>query len=144
MYCVWGINSGGNHWCKSIQAARETGALKEAKDKLEKRVEELTWRLQLEKRLRVTIFYFLLYFNTKYGMILVGGSMCTTIDLHYNLILCWIESQTDLEEEKGQEIATLRDALHATQTQVEEANARVIQEREAAWKAIEGAPPVMK
>ncbi|THU65874.1 hypothetical protein C4D60_Mb05t08230 [Musa balbisiana] len=36
-----------------IQAARETGALKEAKDKLEKRVEELTWRLQLEKRLRV-------------------------------------------------------------------------------------------
>lgn len=36
-----------------MQAARETGALKEAKDKLEKRVEELTWRLQLEKRLRV-------------------------------------------------------------------------------------------
>lgn len=41
-------------WCKSLQAARETGALKEAKDKLEKRVEELTWRLQLEKRLRVS------------------------------------------------------------------------------------------
>lgn len=36
-----------------LQAARETGALKEAKDKLEKRAEELTWRLQLEKRLRV-------------------------------------------------------------------------------------------
>lgn len=35
------------------QAARETGALKEAKDKLEKTVEELTWRLQLEKRMRV-------------------------------------------------------------------------------------------
>ncbi|KAK4273572.1 hypothetical protein QN277_021949 [Acacia crassicarpa] len=33
-------------------AARETGALQEAKDKLEKRVEELTWRLQLEKSLR--------------------------------------------------------------------------------------------
>lgn len=38
---------------KLIKAARETGALKEAKDKLEKNVEELTWRLQLEKRLRV-------------------------------------------------------------------------------------------
>jgi len=38
-----------------VQAARETGALKEAKDKLEKRVEELTWRLQLEKRLRVNL-----------------------------------------------------------------------------------------
>lgn len=37
----------------SLQEARETGALKEAKDKLEKKVEELTWRVQLEKRLRV-------------------------------------------------------------------------------------------
>ena len=36
-----------------FQEARETGALKEAKDKLEKKVEELTWRLQFEKRLRV-------------------------------------------------------------------------------------------
>ncbi|KAL5728695.1 hypothetical protein ACHQM5_001747 [Ranunculus cassubicifolius] len=36
-------------------AAKETGALKEAKDKLEKRVEELTWRLQLEKRLRTDL-----------------------------------------------------------------------------------------
>ena len=38
------------------QASRETGALKEAKDKLEKKVEELTWRLQFEKRLRVSHF----------------------------------------------------------------------------------------
>ncbi|XP_019443077.1 PREDICTED: myosin-17-like isoform X2 [Lupinus angustifolius] len=36
-------------------AARETGALKDAKDKLEKRVEELTWRLQIEKRLRTDL-----------------------------------------------------------------------------------------
>ncbi|KAL8456763.1 hypothetical protein ACS0TY_034855 [Phlomoides rotata] len=36
-------------------AARETGALKEAKDKLEKKVEELTWRLQFEKRLRTEL-----------------------------------------------------------------------------------------
>ncbi|THG13573.1 hypothetical protein TEA_007836 [Camellia sinensis var. sinensis] len=38
-----------------IQASRETGALIEAKDKLEKQVEELTWRLQLEKRLRIDL-----------------------------------------------------------------------------------------
>lgn len=38
-----------------MQAARETGALKEAKDKLEKRVEELTWRLDIEKHMRVCI-----------------------------------------------------------------------------------------
>ncbi|KAJ0008045.1 hypothetical protein Pint_29017 [Pistacia integerrima] len=84
-------------------AARETGALKEAKDKLEKRVEELTWRLQIEKRLR-----------------------------------------TDLEEAKAQEMAKLQDALHAMQSKVEEANAMVIKEREAARKAIKEAPPVVK
>ncbi|KAJ6792577.1 myosin-6-like [Iris pallida] len=37
------------------QAARETGALQAAKNKLEKQVEELTWRLQLEKRMRVDV-----------------------------------------------------------------------------------------
>ncbi|KAL1546121.1 myosin-11-like isoform X1 [Salvia divinorum] len=37
------------------KAARDTGALKEAKDKLEKQLEELTWRLQLEKRLRADL-----------------------------------------------------------------------------------------
>ncbi|KAD0611557.1 hypothetical protein E3N88_43986 [Mikania micrantha] len=41
---------------KSLKkAALETGALKEAKDKLEKQLEELTWRLQLEKRLRTDL-----------------------------------------------------------------------------------------
>ncbi|XP_073034125.1 LOW QUALITY PROTEIN: myosin-17-like [Primulina eburnea] len=84
-------------------AARETGALKEAKDKLEKKVEELTWRLQFEKRLR-----------------------------------------TELEETKAQELSKLQEALHSMQTQVEEANDKVIKEREAARKAIEEAPPVIK
>lgn len=37
-----------------LQEARDTGALKEAKDKLEKRVDELTWRLDIEKHLRVS------------------------------------------------------------------------------------------
>ncbi|KAF5812476.1 putative myosin ATPase [Helianthus annuus] len=84
-------------------AARETGALKEAKDKLEKRVEELTWRLQLEKRLR-----------------------------------------TELEETKAQETAKLQEALRLMQIQIDEANAKVIKECEAARKAIEEAPPVVK
>ncbi|KAL0784770.1 hypothetical protein Bca101_001015 [Brassica carinata] len=84
-------------------AARDTGALREAKDKLEKRVEELTWRLQLEKRQR-----------------------------------------TDLEEAKAQEFAKQQEALQAMWFQVEEGNAAVIREREAARKAIEEAPPVIK
>ncbi|KAL1203215.1 Myosin-14 [Cardamine amara subsp. amara] len=36
-------------------AAKETGALQAAKNKLEKQVEELTWRLQLEKRMRMDL-----------------------------------------------------------------------------------------
>ena len=52
--------------------------------------------------------------------------------------------QTDLEEEKAQENAKLQEALHAMQIQVEEANAAIVKEREAARKAIEEAPPVIK
>ena len=49
-----------------------------------------------------------------------------------------------MEEEKGQEIAKLQEALQAMQLQIDEANARVVKEREAAKKAIEEAPPVIK
>lgn len=52
--------------------------------------------------------------------------------------------QKNLEEEKGQEIAKLQEALQAMQLQIDEANARVVTEREAAKKAIEEAPPVIK
>ncbi|KAK4483677.1 hypothetical protein RD792_010878 [Penstemon davidsonii] len=101
--CGWRRRVARKELRKLKMASRETGALKEAKDKLEKKVEELTWRLQLEKRLR-----------------------------------------TDSEETKAQEIAKLQEALHSMQIHVEEANARVIKEREAARKAIEEAPPVIK
>ncbi|KAJ6342737.1 hypothetical protein OIU78_010623 [Salix suchowensis] len=79
------------------------GHLKKQRISWKKRVEELTWRLQLEKRLR-----------------------------------------TDLEEAKTQEIAKLQDALHDMQVQIEEAKSVVVKEREAARKAIEEAPPVIK
>ncbi|KAG5243498.1 myosin [Salix suchowensis] len=101
--CGWRQRVARRELRKLKMAAKETGALKEAKDKLEKRVEELTWRLQLEKRLR-----------------------------------------TDMEEEKAQEITKLQDTLREMQFQVDEANARVIKEREEAQKAIEEAPPIIK
>ncbi|XP_052114569.1 myosin-17 [Arachis duranensis] len=101
--CGWRRRVARRELRKLKMAARETGALQDAKNKLEKRVEELTWRLQIEKRLR-----------------------------------------TDLEEEKAQDIAKLKDAVRSMQIQVEEANAMVLKEREAAWKAIEEAPPVIK
>ncbi|GAB4853754.1 hypothetical protein Ancab_017947 [Ancistrocladus abbreviatus] len=101
--CGWRRRVAQRELRKLKMAARETGALKEAKDKLEKRVEELTWRLQFEKQLKA-----------------------------------------NMEEEKAQEISKLQDALQGLQMQVEEANSRVIKEREAAQKAIEEAPPVIK
>ncbi|XP_057463452.1 myosin-9 isoform X2 [Actinidia eriantha] len=101
--CRWRGRIARKELRKLKMAARETGALKEAKDKLEKHVEELTWRLQLEKRLR-----------------------------------------TDLEEAKAQEIAKLQTSLQAMQSKIDETNALLIKEREAAKKAIEEAPPVIK
>ncbi|PIN20245.1 Myosin class V heavy chain [Handroanthus impetiginosus] len=53
--CRWRGRIAKRELRKLKMAARETGALKEAKDKLEKQLEELTWRLQLEKRLRIDL-----------------------------------------------------------------------------------------
>ncbi|OVA16401.1 IQ motif [Macleaya cordata] len=55
LQCLWRGRIGRKELRKLRMAARETGALKEAKDKLEKRVEELTWRLDLEKKMRVDL-----------------------------------------------------------------------------------------
>ncbi|PON73461.1 Myosin [Trema orientale] len=101
--CRWRGRIAKRELRKLKMAARETGALKEAKDKLEKHVEELTWRLQLEKRLR-----------------------------------------TDLEEAKAQEVTKLQNSLQEMQNKVDETNALLVKEREAAKKAIEEAPPVIK
>ncbi|XP_071689414.1 myosin-6-like isoform X2 [Rutidosis leptorrhynchoides] len=50
--CAWRGKVARKELKKLKMAARETGALQAAKNKLEKQVEELTWRLQLEKRMR--------------------------------------------------------------------------------------------
>ncbi|KAK6265916.1 hypothetical protein QUC31_016753 [Theobroma cacao] len=53
--CAWRVRVARRELRKLKMAAKETGALQEAKSKLEKQVEELTWRLQLEKRMRVDL-----------------------------------------------------------------------------------------
>lgn len=55
LQCAWRSRVARKELKKLKMAARETGALKEAKDKLEKRVEELTWRLELEKHMRTDL-----------------------------------------------------------------------------------------
>ncbi|KAK1603409.1 hypothetical protein QYE76_016522 [Lolium multiflorum] len=53
--CIWRGKVARKELRKLKMAARETGALQAAKNKLEKQVEELTWRLQLEKRMRADL-----------------------------------------------------------------------------------------
>ncbi|XP_057959594.1 myosin-6-like isoform X2 [Malania oleifera] len=53
--CAWRGKVARRELRKLKMTAKETGALQAAKTKLEKQVEELTWRLQLEKRLRADI-----------------------------------------------------------------------------------------
>ncbi|KAF5930549.1 hypothetical protein HYC85_031422 [Camellia sinensis] len=53
--CAWRGKVARRELKKLKMAARETGALQAAKNKLEKQVEELTWRLQLEKRMRADV-----------------------------------------------------------------------------------------
>ncbi|GMN64120.1 hypothetical protein TIFTF001_033197 [Ficus carica] len=55
LQCLWRAKVARKELRKLKMAARETGALKEAKDKLEKRVEELSWRLEFEKHLRIDL-----------------------------------------------------------------------------------------
>ncbi|KAI3469890.1 hypothetical protein Pfo_026553 [Paulownia fortunei] len=53
--CAWRVRMARREIQKLKLAAKETGALQEAKTRLEKQVEELTRQLQLEKRIRVDI-----------------------------------------------------------------------------------------
>ncbi|CAA0823906.1 Myosin-6 [Striga hermonthica] len=53
--CAWRARVARKELRKLKMAAKETGALQAAKNKLEKQVEELTWRLQLEKRMRADL-----------------------------------------------------------------------------------------
>ncbi|KAK4418367.1 Myosin-11 [Sesamum alatum] len=101
--CRWRGRVARKELRKLKMAARETGALKEAKDKLEKQVEDLTLRFQLEKRRR-----------------------------------------SDLEEAKAQEITKLQQSLESMQIKLDETNALLLKEREAAQKAIEEASSIVK
>ncbi|GJT31482.1 myosin-12 isoform X2 [Tanacetum coccineum] len=55
LQCLWRSKVARKELRMLKMAARDNGALREAKDKLEKRVEELTWRLDFEKHQRVDL-----------------------------------------------------------------------------------------
>ncbi|KAJ4817299.1 myosin-like protein XIF [Rhynchospora pubera] len=55
LQCLWRARVARQELRKLKMAARDAGALREAKDKLEKRVEELSWKLELEKHMRTDL-----------------------------------------------------------------------------------------
>lgn len=61
------------------QAAKETGALQAAKSMLEKQVEELTWRLQLEKRMRVYSINFIVEILSSFFLIVFFTEFVTFV-----------------------------------------------------------------
>ena len=64
--------------------------------------------------------------------------------MHLHAAVCNFCLQTDLEEAKAQEIIKLQNSLQAMKSKIDETNALLIKEREAARKAIEEAPPIIK
>ncbi|CAI8606062.1 unnamed protein product [Vicia faba] len=52
--CLWRCRQAKREFRRLKQEANESGALRLAKSKLEKQMEELTWRLHLEKKIRVS------------------------------------------------------------------------------------------
>nr|GEX71718.1 hypothetical protein [Tanacetum cinerariifolium] len=78
-----------------ITAARVSEVINEAKDKLEKRMEELTLRLQLKKRLRVNIL-------DCSHLIVYNDFQSQAHNCHFNS-----STETKLEELKEQETAKL-------------------------------------
>ncbi|KAK3021310.1 hypothetical protein RJ639_046881, partial [Escallonia herrerae] len=63
--CLWRRKLARRELWRLKKEANETGALRLAKTKLERQLEDLTWRLQLEKKLRVLPFISVILFSFK-------------------------------------------------------------------------------
>ncbi|XP_073223667.1 myosin-9-like isoform X2 [Cicer arietinum] len=121
---------------KLKMAARKTGALQEAKTKLEKQVEELTWRLQQEKCLRAAGDTDALQ-EAKNKLEKRVEELIWRLQLEKGL-------RTNLAEFKAMEIAKLQNSLQEMKRKVDETNVLLLKERENAKKAIEAASSVIK
>ncbi|XP_076944168.1 myosin-11-like [Bidens hawaiensis] len=105
-------------------AARDTIALQEAKDNLEKQVEDLLLHLELEKRSKTEVE------KTKDREI-------EKVKKSNALLVKEQESARKIIEAKDQEIQELQNSLKTMQSKIDEANNLRLKERESAEKAIE-------
>lgn len=111
-----------------------------AKEKLEERVEELTNRLGLEKKLRVNSWSWVQLNYCRYGataLTYVGTAGCIRIDIETIGHVCVFDLQTDLEKSKVAEVSKLQAALNEMEQRMQDVTA--MQERESAKKVVEEA-----
>ncbi|KAI5649888.1 hypothetical protein M9H77_35893 [Catharanthus roseus] len=126
---------------KLKMAARETGALQEAKSKLEKEVEELTWHLQLEKRMRVDLEEA----KTQENARLKSALEEMQLQLQETKELLMKEREAAKKAAEMVPVvqdARLNSALEEMQLQLQETKELLMKEREAAKKAAEMVPVV--
>ncbi|GAU21892.1 hypothetical protein TSUD_33890, partial [Trifolium subterraneum] len=167
--CRWRGRLARRHLRKLKMAARDTDTLQDAKSKLEKQVEELTRRLQLETDLRAARDTDALQ-DAKSKLEKQVEELTRRLQLETDLRaardtdalqeaknklekqveeLTWrlqLEKglRINLQEFKAQEVAKLQNSLQEMKRKVDEANALLLKERENAINAIEVASPVTK
>ncbi|OIT26248.1 PREDICTED: myosin-7-like [Nicotiana attenuata] len=137
LQCAWRAKMARRELRKLKMAAKETGALQEAKSKLEKEVEELTQRLQVEKRMRDNLEEA----KTQETMKLQSALEETRLQLKETKELLVKErgatTKDNLEETKAQETMKLQSALEETRLQLQEAKEQLVKERGATTKVAE-------
>ncbi|URD93545.1 DIL domain [Musa troglodytarum] len=104
--CAWRCKLAKRELRRLKLAANETGALREAKSKLEKRLEDLSWRLDLEKKLR---------FASEESKMLEISKLQKALDLK-NADLDMAKSATAIECNKN---AMLQNQLNSTLKEME-------------------------
>ncbi|KAJ9564948.1 hypothetical protein OSB04_000914 [Centaurea solstitialis] len=110
-------------------AAKEATALQQAKENLAKQVEELTWHLESEKRLKVALE------EAKNQEVLKAQNslqaMQRDVDEANALLVKERESARKAIETKDQEILELRNSLQALQSNADEAKTLLVKEQKA-------------
>ncbi|OIW12077.1 hypothetical protein TanjilG_15317 [Lupinus angustifolius] len=121
--CLWRCRQARRELRRRKQEANESGALRLAKSKLERQLEELTWRLQLEKKIRVSneeskqaeisrLQKVLEALNVELDM----AKLATTNECNKNAVL-----QNQLESSVKQKIALERELVAREEVQKENA-----------------------
>ncbi|KAI3806052.1 hypothetical protein L1987_21943 [Smallanthus sonchifolius] len=133
--CGWKRRIARKELRKLKMAAREASVLQQAKDNLEKQVEDLVLRLESEKRLLTKLEKAKDQEIEKVQKSL--QAMQREVDESNALLVKEQESAQKAIEAKDKEILELRSSLKAMQSNIDETNNLLVKGRESAEKAIE-------